>query len=324
MRYFVPIALLCKQMPKFAQAKREDIATGRAFLRSEDRTLMHTAKPHQEIYTADGDLQPPPRWLFALELRAWMEFGGGMMALQALRRLAPQGDREPVIVLPGLAASDRSTRFLRYFLKSLGYPTYSWGLGINFGSRRYRPALMNERLKQVFDHHRRRVSLIGWSLGGVYAREAAKLAPDQTRQVITLGSPFSGHPRATRPVATYEVLTGKKVEHDPHRLLHLRQKPPVPFTSIYSKTDGVVAWRCSIQEEGPEAENIEVRGASHMGLGFNPVVLYVIADRLAQPEGKWQPFDVGGFRRLLFGSDGALGRVRAQRAHEGAATHVAD
>jgi pimeloyl-ACP methyl ester carboxylesterase len=261
---------------------------------------MTVSRPHAEFFAGHSELKPPSRLLLALETRAFAEFGSALLTVRALHRLVPRGDGHPVLVFPGLGASDGSTRFLRRFLSRLGYQTYSWGLGFNFGMRHYLPELMNERLKQIYDYHQRKVSLIGWSLGGIYAREVAKFAPDQVRQVITLGSPFTGHPRATRAAVMYELLTGEKADLDHHRHLRLHEKPPVPFTSIYSKSDGIVAWQCSIEEESPDAENIEVRGASHLGLGFNPAVLYAIAERLAQPEGIWKPFGVARLRRLFY------------------------
>jgi len=94
------------------------------------------------------------------------------------------------------------------------------------------------------------------------------------------------------------LTSGQRVD-DPHVHERLRQAPPVPTTSIYSRTDGVVAWQCSVQEEGPLAENIEVH-ASHVGMGVNPTVLYAIADRLAQPDGQWQPFERTGLRRFIY------------------------
>jgi hypothetical protein len=115
------------------------------------------------------------------------------------------------------------------------------------------------------------------------------------RCVVTLGTPFAGHPRATNAWRFYELVSGQKT-HDPAMLELIRQPPPVPTTSIYSKTDGIVAWQCSINEPAPRAENVEVH-ASHVGMGLNPLALYVVADRLAQNPATWQPFDVHRSRR---------------------------
>ena len=142
------------------------------------------------------------------------------------------------------------------------------------------------------------VSLLGWSLGRVYAREMAKTHPDIARCAITLGTPFTGHPRSTNAWRVYEWLTGTRVG-DPELMSQVRTPPPVPTTSIYSRSDGVVAWHCSLNAPGPLAENIEVP-ASHVGMGMNPRALYAIADRLAQPIGRWAPFDASGARRWFF------------------------
>jgi pimeloyl-ACP methyl ester carboxylesterase len=143
------------------------------------------------------------------------------------------------------------------------------------------------------------VSLVGWSLGGVYAREIAKLHPNDVRCVITLGTPFTGHPKATNAWRVYELTSGEKLDN--HVLLaQVRVSPPVPTTSIFSRSDGVVAWKCSLQPAGKMTESIEVV-ASHVGMGFHPATWYAVADRLAQPEGKWRPFDrEEGWRQWVY------------------------
>jgi pimeloyl-ACP methyl ester carboxylesterase len=141
------------------------------------------------------------------------------------------------------------------------------------------------------------VTLIGWSLGGVYARELAKEMPDKVRGVITLGSPFAGPPKSTNAWRIYELTSGRDIERE-HGQFDLPTAPPVPTTSIYSRSDGIVAWQGSIQEpHHAQTENIEVI-ASHIGLGLNPSAWWAVADRLAQPEGKWQPFDRTGLYGL--------------------------
>jgi pimeloyl-ACP methyl ester carboxylesterase len=240
----------------------------------------------------------------AMELRAFWEFGT-LFAAAPILALTPYGDGHPVIVLPGLTAGDMSTFPLRKFLELRGYNAHGWGLGLNLGPR---PGVVEEsveRLQKLSRRSGRKVSLVGWSLGGIYAREFAKRAPESVRQVISLGSPFTGHPKMTRAWRLYELATGPKVGapelHEP-----LRQPPPVPTTSIWSRTDGVVSWRCSVERTSSHTENIEVC-ASHLGLGVNPAVLYAIADRLAQPEGEWRPFRREGLRRLVFGDPHGTG-----------------
>jgi pimeloyl-ACP methyl ester carboxylesterase len=234
-------------------------------------------------------LQPPSRLLMLAEARAFWE-AGATLAIWPWLQLTPRGDGHPVFVLPGFMASDSSTTLLRRFLRGRGYHTHGWKQGRNFGPRDGVEAGMAARLQAIYDQAGgRKVSLIGWSLGGVYARLLATKYPHLVRDVITLGSPFGGSPKATNAWRLYEAMSGKPAD-DHERLDRVRSLPPVPTTSIFSRTDGVVAWQCSIDRPGPQNENIEVF-ASHIGMGAHPAVLYALADRLAQPENAWKPFD---------------------------------
>jgi pimeloyl-ACP methyl ester carboxylesterase len=169
---------------------------------------------------------------------------------------------------------------------------------------------VREQVQRLHDRHGEKMSFIGWSLGGLYAREMAKEFPALARCVITLGSPFAGHPRATNAWRFYEMVSGQDV-HDPELIEQIRGTPPVPTTSIYSKTDGVVAWQCSQNPESDRAENIEVH-ASHIGMGMNPLALYAIADRLQQDPAHWKRFDVQGARRWFFKTTGMAPFAAAQ------------
>ncbi|MEP7057109.1 MAG: alpha/beta hydrolase [Caldimonas sp.] len=253
-----------------------------------------TAAP---LHRDAAEARAPHPLLLLLEGRAAFEGAATFALLPWLRRL-PRGDRHPVIVYPGLGANDLTTLPLRHVLNGLGYATQGWGQGLNRGPRRGVLKKCAVDIRALAARHGQPVSLIGWSLGGLYAREMAKEVPNATRCVITLGTPFSGHPRATHAWRIYELLSGETA-HDPALRDRLRIAPPVPTTSIYSRSDGIVAWRCSLNEPGPFAENIEVR-ASHVGIGINPTTLYAVADRLAQPAGQWRPFDPGGARRWFF------------------------
>ena len=241
--------------------------------------------------------RPPSRLLQLLEGRALWELGA-TVSLWPLLSMAPKGDGHPVLVLPGLVASDLSTRVLRRFLRERGYYVHGWKLGRNFGLREGVEQALFDRLAALTQQHGQKVSLIGWSLGGLYARVLAKHEPDSVRSVITLGSPFAGSPRATNAWRVYEWASGQKSDDT---TAHQRMRGPlsVPATSIYSRTDGIVAWPASIDVESPISENIEVH-ASHLGLGVNPAVLYAVADRLAQPEGAWKPFDRSGLRTMVY------------------------
>jgi len=242
--------------------------------------------------------RPPGPWLMLLEARAPWELAG-LLAVSPWLKKMPAGDGHPVLVFPGLGAADASTLAVRHFLQGQGYTTYGWGQGLNFGPR---PGVLEgcrAHIDAIHARHGEPVSLIGWSLGGIYAREMAKEQPDKVRCVITLGTPFTGHPRATNAWRFYEWVSGEH-SHDEELLAEVRRPPPVPTTSIYSKTDGIVAWECSINPpEHPHTENIEVH-ASHLGMGMNPLALYAIADRLRQDPRRWRRFDVAGARRWFF------------------------
>ena len=248
---------------------------------------------------AHTDAVPPPSWWkIALEARAGFEFAAGVAAALPLLAVAPRGDGHPVLVFPGMAASDLSTRPLRQWLRALGHHVHGWRLGRNFGPREDVMDASLARIRELRERHGRRVSLIGQSLGGIYARELAKQASDDVRVVITLGTPFTGGARSTNAWPLYEALNGR--EHlEPRLRAGVREAPPVPTTSIYSGSDGVVAWQCSVQDESAFTENIEV-DASHTGMAVNPLVLHAIADRLAQPEGAWQPFARNGLRAFTY------------------------
>lgn len=215
-------------------------------------------------------------------------------------QLAPRGDGHPVLVLPGFTASDVSTRIIRRYVSSLGYKSYGWKLGRNFGLAGGLRKRLMERLAELHERHDRPVSIVGWSLGGIYARELAKLMPKSVRRVITLGSPFGGERQGFDPWMV-RLLTGRDLAPRLRdRLNRLHPPPPVQSTAIFTRTDGIAPWRACREIDGDGTENIEVV-ASHCGLGFHPAVLYAVADRLAQPEGAFVPFDRSGLRRAFYG-----------------------
>ena len=244
-------------------------------------------------------LRPPSRTLMFLEGRAIHEFGAFLGALPLLT-LAPRGDGHPVLVLPGLVASDVSTRPLRSFLKNKGYAVSGWRQGRNLGLRHGVQEAMVDLVHELSDTHGRKISLVGWSLGGLYARQLAKMMPGRVRSVITLGSPFAGPPKATNAWRVYELASGRRAdEQDPRFGGSLSDPPPVPTTAIFSRTDGICAWQGCKEKASPIAESIEVE-SSHCGMGHHPAVVYAVADRLAQTEGEWMPFDRSGWRSLIF------------------------
>lgn len=244
---------------------------------------------------------PPSALLMALELRAPFEFWTVLPSWPALLR-APTGDGHSVIVFPGLSANDGSTVPLRGYLQNLGYDVSGWNQGHNFGPR---SGILETAKRQIIDTCEatgQKISLVGWSLGGIYARELAKLLPHCVRSVTTMGTPFAGSHKSTNAWRLYELTSGHDITQVAERF-DLQQAPPVPTTSIFSRTDGVVAWPASIQQpssDNPLTENIEVF-ASHIGLGVNPSAWWALADRLAQPEGQWKHFErTGPLQRLIF------------------------
>jgi pimeloyl-ACP methyl ester carboxylesterase len=247
------------------------------------------------------DLDPPSALLLAMEFRAPWEFGALLPAWPVLQR-APQGDGHSVLVFPGLSASDGSTIPLRRYIGSLGYEVSGWNQGFNFGPRAGVLDAAKRDVEQACQKSGRKITLIGWSLGGVYARELAKEMPDMVRGVITLGTPFAGSPRSTNAWRIYELTSGRDIDRESDHY-DLPGAPPVPTTSIFSRTDGIVAWQGSIQapcQINPRTENVEVI-ASHIGLGLNPSAWWVVADRLAQPEDSWRPFErKRGLHGLIF------------------------
>jgi pimeloyl-ACP methyl ester carboxylesterase len=190
-----------------------------------------------------------------------------------------------------LSAGDISTVPLRKYLDGLGYVTTGWGQGLNLGPRSGVLDAAQHQIRQVFEATGRKVSLVGWSLGGIYAREMAKLLPEMVHCVITLGTPFAGSPKSTNAWRIYELATGRNTDIE-RTNYDLPMAPTVPTTSIYSRSDGIVAWQGSIQansKENPNTENIEVF-ASHVGIGLNPSAWWAVADRLAQKQDNWRPF----------------------------------
>lgn len=263
--------------------------------------MASVAMPH------NAAVSPPSMLLALTELpRAVAEWASLPLASPLLAS-APRGDGHPVLVLPGFATSDASTKVLRKFLTRMGYDAHTWDLGRNLGHK----AIGREgeklvaRLKAIHEATGQKVSLVGWSLGGVMARLVAHRAPEAVRQVISLGSPFGGSPKSTNVWRAYEWMTGDKVE-DAHTVRQLSDHagpPPVPSTAIWSRADGIVAWQTCREQEAATTDNIEVRG-SHCGLGVNPAVLYAVADRLAQPGDGWTPFRRDGLKAWVYPSAG--------------------
>lgn len=225
--------------------------------------------------------EPPSKRLLLAELRALAEWPRGLVWLPT-RRL-PRGDGHAVMVIPGFGASDRATAPLRRALQRLGYDVEGWGQGRNLGMRREIGQALHERIGALHERSGP-VSLIGWSLGGVFAREMARSSPERVRRVITLGSPISHHPKANNMERLFQLANPRHSsgEVDWDAFTRREAPPPVACTAIYTDTDGVVAARCCRELPARHTENVRVRG-SHIGLPANPAVLEVIATRLPMP-----------------------------------------
>lgn len=239
-------------------------------------------------------------------LRLWTLTEGRVVAelvahrtLKKRLKTLPKGDGHSVMVLPGFLGGDGSTSQLRKLLRKLGYDAQGWGLGKNTVFNQDRVKLLGSQLKKLHSKTGNKVSLVGWSLGGVFARQLAKDFPDLIRNVITLGSPISGNFNHTFAYKVYKYVNGLPTQSDLDYYSTVNVPPPVPTTSIYSKSDGIVAWRNSIQPETAQTENIRVR-ASHCGMGTNPTVMKAVADRLSQPEDQWQPYKEKPLKRKFF------------------------
>ena len=254
-----------------------------------------------EAAMGEQRLRPPSLFLMLAETRALFELNSSLLLSPLLLR-APKGDGHPVLALPGFLASDLSMAPMRRYLKELGYDTYAWNMGRNFGGVASKRGALRDLLRRIHELTGRKVSLVGWSLGGVYARDLALQMPDMVRSVITLGSPFANDIRATNATQLYEVLSGETVDDNPEILEAIAGDLPVPATSLYSRTDGIVNWHTSLLRPSATAENIEVYFASHIGLGVNPAALWAVADRLAQPEGEFKHFDRSGPFAIAYGA----------------------
>ncbi|NEX63008.1 esterase/lipase family protein [Noviherbaspirillum galbum] len=196
----------------------------------------------------------------------------------------PQGDGHPVLVYPGLGVSGTSTTELRTRLSRLGYQVYDWELGVGVWPCTAFDTwlgLLEGQLLRIRRAHDSKVSLVGWSLGGLYARELAKRFHDDVRQVITLGTPIRDV--ITEVDRMWVGAAPMRSFFDPTLPDRFARSPSVRCASIYSRTDGLIDWRNCIDHGLAEERNIEIRGVSHFGLVHHPDVLRAISVLLAEP-----------------------------------------
>ncbi len=258
--------------------------------------------------SAEEEIHRPSVLFSMLELRAPFEAASLFPTMPLLKR-APHGNGQPVMVCPGFLAGDNSTYLLRRYLGQQGFKPFPWKMGPNPGLQHAIYRRLERRVRGLYKAYGKEVSLVGWSLGGLYARTLAHRIPECVRQVVTLGSPFSlSQASNTDDVAVsgpiiklYERLNPRRLEDE---LVNgdpiWKSAPPVPSTSIYSESDGIASWRYCIDRVGKQTENLRIKG-SHSGMTHNPFVLYILADRLAQPDGEWKPFREKWLHRALFG-----------------------
>jgi pimeloyl-ACP methyl ester carboxylesterase len=245
-------------------------------------------------------IPPPGLWLALTEIhRAAVEIASLGISHRALKRVAPIGDGHPVMVLPGFFGSDSYNTALRRFLTGLGYAVHGWGQGVNLGPRDGVVESLEKRLLALAERYQEPVSLVGHSLGGIFARELARAHPELVRQVISLGSPFGeGRMTASIPARLFVALNPPdemEIDQDV-----LAEPPPVPTTAIYSRGDGIVNWKTTLQAGGySRTQSIRVRG-SHCGMTMNPAIWYLLAECLAVPGEEWQPFARESWRALVY------------------------
>lgn len=247
-----------------------------------------------------GGVRRPRRFWALTEGRAMFELGA-FYATRPLLRTLPKGDGHTVLCLPGFLATNSSTIPMRGLLGELGYDAHGWEAGRNVRVDNAMIESLETQLTRLHKQSGRQVSIIGWSLGGVLAREIAKLHPEKVRLVMSLGSPITNERAETGVTRLFEWLNGKEPEAQRGgRFTSLDEAPPVPTSSVFTRTDGIVHWSGSVQcGEREDCENILVR-ASHCGLGVNPSVMVAIADRLSQEEGEWKPFEPTATQRWMF------------------------
>ena len=236
----------------------------------------------------------PSLSLFGIEgLRAAFELLAHQIQTcsQAAAPLPPAGDGHPVLIFPGLGADGAAVGPLREHCRRLGHPAFDWGRGCNTGVSGQPDTWLQglaAEMQALLAPHGQPATVVGWSLGGIYARELARLLPGCVRQVITIGTPFNADQDHSNAGWLLRLLGCGGPALDPRWAARLRRPLPVPSTAIYSRSDGVVAWQtCRHARRSRRAEDVEVEG-SHMGLPWNRQVLEVLADRLSQPAGRWR------------------------------------
>ncbi len=245
-----------------------------------------------------GTIKKPPLYKMFLEPTGILQLVNIVPAFGVLESL-PDGNGQPVIVIPGLTTNDMSTLPLRKFLKFKNFNSYGWDQGFNLTYTQKLEDKLIDYVKKISDQHGEKVALIGWSLGGMTARVLAWKVLDYASQVISIGAPFRGLRGGSNVDWWFEIVSGQKIQDfNPVWADEASKQPAIPSTSIYTKGDGMVSWQyCMDEEEGPITQNIEA-GTNHLGLGMNPYVWTVIVDRLHEDLNNWKHFDTNIFHDI--------------------------
>ncbi|QNM85819.1 alpha/beta hydrolase [Polaribacter pectinis] len=234
-----------------------------------------------QIDTINTKIDAPPLFNALLETRSAIEWVT-MFGIYPFIPKHKASKNKPVLLMPPYLGNDVSTTFVRNYLKSVGFKTYKWELGVNMINSKYLPKLI-EKLDEIFEKHQEKVSLVGWSGGGIFAKIIANRYPDKVEQLITIGSPVWGVKNMKTPlVRMLEFLRGKTLRARNDKFIHeLEEIPNVPVTCIYTKTDGLLPWKHCMEAETlrSDIKNIEVFG-SHCGMGANASVLLTVANSL--------------------------------------------
>ncbi len=237
----------------------------------------------EEIERINKKIDAPPTYNALLETRGLLEWSSIFYIYPFIPK-RKKGKGKPVLIMPPYLGNDFSTRFVRKYLTSLGFKTYKWDLGVNMLNSKYLPNLV-ERLDEIYEEHQEKVSLVGWSGGGMFAKIIANRHPDKVAQLITIGSPVWGVKNMNTPlIKMLEFLRGKTLrERNEKFLKELENIPKVPITCIYTKTDGLLPWKHCQEAETlrEDIKNIEVYG-SHIGMGANASILFTVAHSLGE------------------------------------------
>lgn len=234
-----------------------------------------------EINRINANIPPPPLFNVLLETRAVAEWTS-MFWLYPFIPKHKSNKSKPILLMPPYLGNDNSTTFVRKYLKSVGFKTYKWDLGVNMINSKSLPKLI-QKLDEIYEKHQEKVSLVGWSGGGIFAKIIANRHPEKVEQLITIGSPVWGIKNMKTPVIrTLEFVRGKKLKTRNEKFIkELEKIPEVPITCIYTKTDGLVPWKNCMEAETfrDDIKNVEIFG-SHCGMGANATVLLTVANAL--------------------------------------------